>query len=367
MQRRVAQEKHNKDDIHKPVAISYAKSLDAAVEKAYMHVISCPRIGFNLDGHTSNWVRKWKKHLNAQRVNLFAGSFGLAVESLASKIYLPPPPSGYDFELQGIREGTIPDVILMKDGYDVSWLDITASESEGHIWEKGPPFWKDQDHASEIVYPSLTESSVCMMEENDGNAAPQDFNLAEFEEKKNETALLADLRAEERAWQKQGLTILLKEQFRNVKRDSAQKLIKQSKAMFALRDYFKLNIENDIITYNKRKKYYADDAVDNYEEGDAKKLRKDAPFLLSALGIDPKTYGFSESGVSRGIKLLQTYNPGMFQPADLIDPVFRDDISSDDSEDDTDADAVNDKKRKLPDSDKADDPGPRKKRRTGST
>lgn len=357
VQRRIAQEVHNEPETTNIVK-TYAASLDTAVDKSYRHVLSAPRLGVKIDGHTKKWVRDWKNHMKNGKDNLFAASFGYAVESLASNPYLPPAPGGYDLEIQGVRENTRPDVILIKDGIDIAWLDITASESEGHIWTKGPPFWRDQKHAVEIVYPSLTEGTIAMMESNDKNDAPQDFDKEAFEEKKSMMQLLAELREEERKWQKDHLQKKWRTQKKPIKNNNAPKLTKQAYSMFMLQDYFQFDLTEPIITYDNKKKYYGDDAVDKYETGDAKKFREDAPHILTALGLGSKTFGFIGGSKTRGIKLLQNYNKGMFQLEDLIDPCDRDDISSDDSED------TNVKKRKLTEEDKENDPQNKKKRRT---
>lgn len=355
VQGRIAQEVHNEPDNLNAVR-TYAASLDTAVDKSYRHILSAPRLGIQVDGYTKKWVRDWKKYMRNEKVDLFAASFGYAVESLASNPYLPAAPGGYDIEIQRPREGTRPDVILIKDGIDVAWLDITASESEGHIWQKGPPFWRDQKHAAEIVYPSLTEGEIALMKSNDKNDAPQDFDKEAFEEKKSEMLLLAELRKQERIWQGQKLQEKWNSQKR-IKNDTSPKLFKQSYSMKTLQDYFKVELTDPIITFNAKKNYYGDDAVDKYETGDAKQFREHAPHILTALGLGPKTFGFNGGSETRGISLLEKYDKGIFQLDDLIDPYDRDDLSSDDSED------TNTKKRKLTDEDKEGDPETQKKRR----
>ncbi|MGK7928616.1 MAG: DUF4157 domain-containing protein, partial [Spirulina sp.] len=141
----------------------YLNALNDAVQKAYFFVIHYPHLGSYaaLDGHTEHWVEAWNSFVAGKEKGqgLLKAAFGYAVETLATVIYLSDPPGGLSSELQGIRGGTRPDVVLKDGETDVGWLDITASESEGHVWKKAG--WKTKDlHKGEVSYPSLNPEII---------------------------------------------------------------------------------------------------------------------------------------------------------------------------------------------------------------
>ncbi|MEN2399204.1 DUF4157 domain-containing protein [Flavobacterium sp. MC2016-06] len=148
----------NKNDKYAGDFNSYLNELDSATQKAYFYVIHYPdlRAYANLDGHTEHWIEAWNNFTVGKEKGqgLLKAAFGYAVETLATIIYLPSPGGGLSAELQGIRGGTRPDVILKDGPVDVGWLDITASESEGHVWKKAGWMAKDL-HKGEVSYPSL--------------------------------------------------------------------------------------------------------------------------------------------------------------------------------------------------------------------
>lgn len=148
---------------HHNAYLQFLNDLDSAVEKAYMYAIHYPTLNSyaDIDGHTTHWVECWNEYNKNIFFNLslLKAAFGYVVESLATMIYLPAPPSGYSAELQGIRDATRPDVVLKYNGVDIGWLDITAENCAGHIWNKSG--WNNkQIHVGEVAYPSLDLSLV---------------------------------------------------------------------------------------------------------------------------------------------------------------------------------------------------------------
>jgi hypothetical protein len=157
IQRRVSV-RVNKEDRYKGDFNSYLDALNTAVEKAYFFVIHYPDLKSyaQLDGHTEHWVEAWNNFVAGKEKGqgLINAAFGYAVETLATVIYLPAPGGGLSVELQGIRTGTRPDIILKDGDADVGWLDITASGSEEHVWKKAGWLTKDINKG-EVSYPSL--------------------------------------------------------------------------------------------------------------------------------------------------------------------------------------------------------------------
>lgn len=351
LQRKVVENVHVKNK-HEGAAIYYEKALDNAVDKSFMHVVSAPRLGIEVDGHTDKWQEDWDNHMNKKQVDLFAASFGYAIESLATNIYLPAPPGGYSVALQGVRGNTRPDVILQQKGEDIAWLDITAENSQGHIWKKGPPDWKKANHASEIAYPSLDSGYLTMMEKNDENKAPEDFDADAFKKQLDMAKQLAKMRAER--WNQMGIEIYnewgsSKQKYGYVNNDLSPRLNKQSAMMLLLYQYFKLDFKDLIARPGKRVAPYDEDNMDvyitdndvaTYEEGDAALLRNEVGHILKALGFSSTgTYGCNGGSVNRGRSWLMQFDKGMPQMTDLIDLEKK--------KEDSKKDTVSDKKDKM--------------------
>lgn len=341
LQRKVVENVHKKDD-HADAAKYYENALDNAVDKSFMHVINAPKLGIEVDGHTDKWQEDWANHMNKKQVDLFAASFGYAIESLATNIYLPAPPGGYSIALQGVRGNTRPDVILQQKGEDIAWLDITASNSQGHIWKKGPPDWRKANHASEIAYPSLDGGYLTLMEKNNDNEAPKNFDAGAFKKQLEMARELAKMRAER--WSKMGYEIYeewnsSKKKYGYVNNDLSPKLNKQSAMMLLLYAYFKLDFNDAIARPGKRVApddmenmdvYITDNDVAEYEVGDAALLRNEVGHILKALGFSSTgTYGCNGGSVNRGRSWLMQFDKGMPQMTDLIEPEKKNDSVSD--------------------------------------
>ena len=299
----------------------YEGLLDTALETAFNHVISAPTLGIKVDGHTDNWVDDWDNHVKGNKVDLFAASFGYAIESLASNIYLPGAGGDYKPVLQGVRGNTRPDVILQHKGTDVAWYDFTAEANTGHIWKKGPPYWKNQPHASELAYLSLDTNLLTAMEQNTGNKTPKNFNAKAVQEQLQRAKILSEMR--EKRWDKIGDKVYErwqdeKNDFGYVNNNLSPKLFKQSAMMLLLYDHFKLTF-TDPIARPKENVFDTDQDVDKKEYGDAAAFRKEVPHILIALGFSGTSpYGYNGGSRNRGRSWLLQFDTGIPQMSDII-------------------------------------------------
>lgn len=161
------------DDAHAEVVRDYIGQFHDAVQKAYAIVLHKPMLEEfgEVDGHIDHWRETWQAYTNRQAPALPAAAFGYAVESITG-ILLPKPPDGYVVQAQQTRGGTRPDFVLsLRGGGDVAWLDITASNSESHIFNKDG--WDRIAHFAEITYPSTSMEQIALVANSD---AARDFN-----------------------------------------------------------------------------------------------------------------------------------------------------------------------------------------------
>ncbi len=149
-------------------------AFDAAVQTAHKYVLSVPSLGAwaNLNGYTRLWGEKWADFLSGGRPKLMAATFGYVIESLVSEDtdFRPGPPSGCTVIPQVTSGGTRPDLVLRlkKGGTDIAWLDLTASASVDHIYDKEGWDAKVGTFA-EVTYPSLDPGDLALMVQNKDN------------------------------------------------------------------------------------------------------------------------------------------------------------------------------------------------------
>ncbi|WP_172844421.1 hypothetical protein [Tumebacillus algifaecis] len=176
LQRALESEEYNtKNEANIKSAKSFFDEYDKAVQRAYQYVISVPSLrGYaDLDGYTQLWITKWNKYLNNEKVDLMAATFGYVIESLVStegSEFKPAPPSKCSVATQVTYGGTRPDLVLRstKDGGDIAWLDLTASNSAEHIYDKEG--WRDKVSIfAEATYPSLNPGTLSFMVQNKDN------------------------------------------------------------------------------------------------------------------------------------------------------------------------------------------------------
>ncbi len=347
VQREVLEYNHT-DDEHLKAALEYEKDLDNAVDQSYKHVMTTPRLGEKpaaIDGHTKKWVEDWKIVMENKDPGNLAASFGYAIESLTTGVYLPKPPGGYTLALQGVRETTRPDLILIKNGKDAAWLDITAKKSRGHIWDKSPSWKKAVPHASEILYPSLDKKEVLFMKSNNDNEEAKGFDPEAFKVQLEMSRKLNIMRIEH--WKKQGHWIneywkIKSENLRTMdKKKLNPKLCYQNPMIDVLCFMYNIEKPKGLIEYMKDL-YTTDNHVNAFEKGsDAAAFRLEAGNIVAALGLTPSTYGFIGGGANRGMAWLQQFDTKMPQLQDLLEMENKNKDSIDDSKEDINSQVQN--------------------------
>ncbi|MGH4026200.1 MAG: hypothetical protein ACRDRV_16630 [Pseudonocardiaceae bacterium] len=162
---------------------AFFTAFDAAVDAAYKYVISVPSLGawVKLNGYTKLWGEKWADFLGGGRPKLMAAAFGYVIESLVSgdTDFRPGPPPGCTVFTQVTSGGTRPDLVLRlkKGGHDLAWLDLTASGSVDHIYDK-EGWGKKVGNFAEVTYPSLDPGALAFMvqnKDNTGALSQEDF------------------------------------------------------------------------------------------------------------------------------------------------------------------------------------------------
>jgi hypothetical protein len=128
----------------------------------------------------------WDELIGGGKPAAMAAAFGYAVESLVSieeSPYAIKVPAEYALFPQFVSGGTRPDLIirLQKGDEDIAWVDITASKSTDHIFQK-EAWGKKVDVFAEVTYPSLDDATWQLMQQNKDNKSPIDPD--EFEKKK---------------------------------------------------------------------------------------------------------------------------------------------------------------------------------------
>ncbi|OCX51677.1 hypothetical protein BEL04_16805 [Mucilaginibacter sp. PPCGB 2223] len=190
VQREVVNKKNDGTELG-AVAEEFFNHVNELAQNAYKFAVNAPGLGpyAGLDGYTELWKEKWDMHLAGLPVPLMAATFGYVVESLVSNVlgpFRPTPPGGYTIYYQVVVGGTRPDLVLRKSdtGEDVAWIDLTAAESGGHIFDKDN--WdKKVPRYAEVVYPSLSPGTLMLMRANRDNVSAG-LTQEEFEEQKKQ-------------------------------------------------------------------------------------------------------------------------------------------------------------------------------------
>ncbi|WP_448700196.1 hypothetical protein ACFGVR_23705 [Mucilaginibacter sp. AW1-3] len=170
------------------IADSFFNQIDGLVKQAYEFAVTVPSLGpyTGLDGHTALWKEKWDDYLAGKNVFLMTATFGYVVESLVCNAlgpFQPAAPTGCSIYYQVVSGGTRPDIVLKRSdtGADIAWVDLTAANSGGHIFQKDS--WdKKVDRFAEVTYPSVDSSTFFNMKGNKDNTAP--ISSEDFEKRK---------------------------------------------------------------------------------------------------------------------------------------------------------------------------------------
>ena len=174
VQRAIEHATYGTDD---PNRIKAAKEffalVDACTQEAFRYVLTTPSLGafVALDGRTALWSKLWNGYLATGDTQGLAAAFGYVIETLVSNpssAYYAKAPDGYAILPQVAKGGTRPDLVMAKDGEQIAWVDLTASDSKGHIFAKDS--W--DRHISvyaEVTYASLKAEHRKTMSDNKDN------------------------------------------------------------------------------------------------------------------------------------------------------------------------------------------------------
>lgn len=180
VQRAIENKKIDEDSDHIDTAKAFFDIFDAKTDAAFKFVLSVPSLGAYsaLNGYMSLWLEKWNEYLSKGSAKLLAATFGYVIETLVSDSrseFFPGHPPNYRVLPQVTVGGTRPDLVLAetKTRKHIAWIDITASNSVDHIFDKDS--WdKKVSMYAEISYPSLDPSHLSFMKQNKDNKGKLD-------------------------------------------------------------------------------------------------------------------------------------------------------------------------------------------------
>ncbi len=292
------------DNVDAKACDQFEKELDTATDKAYNHVIAAPDLSrYNdLDGYIGNWNKSFQKIAVDEEASrqMIPAYFGYAVESLATKVYPPDAPTGYDAYLQVTAEGTRPDVVLARGREEVAWYDLTAQKSKGHINKKSAA-WENVPHVSEILYPSIIEETLGQMILQKDVSDYEGVDTTRLEMIKEATATYERRKLRRLARIEKNLKPLLNNVRITLNGDDDYRALnpmiyQQGPAMRVLNEFFGLELEITVADIDKD--IFQDEQVKDSDS--AAKLRKAAPHILAALGLNPGLFGFIGGGIATG-------------------------------------------------------------------
>lgn len=172
------------DNVFKAIH-KYAEDVARSVEKAADDL-------YAINNYADTGNAKFREWYDAADLFLKTGSihsliyarYGYAVEEYVnSKISSKKikPPRGYKVCLQVTHGGTRPDIVVMtEDNKELAWMDITSSNSEGHIFNKAGNWENAGGYIAELLYPDLDLSKICRDREGSiaSNSAPRILRAA---------------------------------------------------------------------------------------------------------------------------------------------------------------------------------------------
>ena len=155
---------------------AFVNNLDNIVNEKAEAVLSDPLGIPDADGYIKNWKKVYRAFAAAYESSgydlarakaeapFIYTAYGYAVESLTNlainkgdlNSFLP---YGAWVSTQATRGHTRPDLVV-KDGGDIGWFDITASASETHIDDKTGSGWSTRPYVAEVTYPSLDDQRL---------------------------------------------------------------------------------------------------------------------------------------------------------------------------------------------------------------
>lgn len=284
--------------------------LDDKVQEAYRYVLQVPALDTfaDLDGHCQKWAEvTYPAILRGDLSGNIAADFGYVVESIAC-FNLPKTHSSMTVGLQEVRPGTRPDVVLSQNSQDIAWLDITAHKSAGHI--DGKVGWYEAgncSYAGEVTYPSLDQGAINLMVHNKDKKTSDVMDASALEEKLREQARLNEVREERWANIGEEIAFIAAGEMgkgRAVELDAFKFIRQQIVVADIVIGMFGLPIAHQIRKWMEqifKEVNYDFDALNKFMNAnfpENMELIARLPSILTAMGLNPSTYGFSGS-VSR--------------------------------------------------------------------
>ncbi|GIF14605.1 DUF4157 domain-containing protein [Actinoplanes teichomyceticus] len=263
-------------------AKDFFDAIDAKTQDAYTFVLSVPSLGAyaNLDGRTALWTRLWDDYLETGSTQGMAAAFGYVIETLVSNPtsdFSVKAGGGYSIATQVTKGGTRPDLVLVKDGGHVAWADLTASQSQGHIFAKDR--WdKHVAIFAEVTYPSLLPATLLTMKGNKDNTG----GLSQAELDARKAAATAKYQAMKANWINIGKDL------------QKSKLNSEVRATGLTKDLQELQPERlqEFITGKIRQMFSLPAGYDL--------PMSQVPNILAAMDVGPKTWGFWTESASVG-------------------------------------------------------------------
>ena len=278
----------------------YANKLDDEVQKASAAIQNGPLLGseWNIDGHTQLWIDKMTSFAQTNRdPGGLHTSFGYVVESLVSGPLKPAAPAGYQVITQGARGGTRPDFILRKGAKDIGWLDLTASKSKGHIFDKAGG-WEQVPSIAEITYPSIEQAELQLMK----GKISYNQDSQKYESPKLSFAGLDPTEIKKRIAEAKAALEIKKAGWK-VSFQNWLKTVQKPKGDWPNKDELMRARTTSVLSKLLKLSEHSDLASDVMDE-------PVMASMLQALTLNPKTYGFlNPISVSTGLSYLQELDP----------------------------------------------------------
>ncbi|MBE2320375.1 hypothetical protein DVA67_030710 [Solirubrobacter sp. CPCC 204708] len=107
-----------------------------------------------VDGYLGRWVKTWDsfKAKPSELPPFFFARYGYAVETLTQKSLEAIKIAPYEFTFQVAHGHTRPDIVVLLNGEEVAWIDITSHGSPDHILKKTGSQWKTRQYVAEVRY-----------------------------------------------------------------------------------------------------------------------------------------------------------------------------------------------------------------------
>ncbi|MCD1257434.1 hypothetical protein B5M42_001105 [Paenibacillus athensensis] len=138
----------------------FAAEVDRFVTQAREESVQWHSFDGNPNAHLQNWFAIADAYLRDPdtQPDLIHARFGYAIETLACQRI--GNFEGLTVEMQYAEGHTRPDIVVFDGDFQVAWLDITSSQSAGHIQGKSGAGWKKRPFVYEILYNPLNMQEI---------------------------------------------------------------------------------------------------------------------------------------------------------------------------------------------------------------